>query len=81
MTLSSVAPIVAPALGGVMLAWTGTWQPMFYLLAVISLVLAAVSWNAIPETLPPTADTPAGYGRPVGHSSDWPAIGSLPVMH
>ena len=52
MTLSSVAPIVAPVIGGLMLALTGTWQPMFYLLAVISLVLAGVSWKVIPETLP-----------------------------
>ena len=52
MTLSSVAPIVAPVIGGLMLAWTGSWQPMFYLLAVISLLLAAVSWRAMPETLP-----------------------------
>jgi DHA1 family bicyclomycin/chloramphenicol resistance-like MFS transporter len=52
MTLSSVAPIVAPVLGGFMLLLTGSWQPMFYLLAAVSLVLAAVSWKAIPETLP-----------------------------
>jgi DHA1 family bicyclomycin/chloramphenicol resistance-like MFS transporter len=52
MTISSVAPIAAPVLGGFMLAWTGSWQPMFYLLAVISLLLAAVSWRVIPETLP-----------------------------
>lgn len=53
MTVSSVAPILAPVIGGVMLSITGTWQPMFYLLAVISLVLAAIAWRAIPETLPP----------------------------
>jgi DHA1 family bicyclomycin/chloramphenicol resistance-like MFS transporter len=52
MTVSSVAPIVAPVIGGVMLSITGTWQPMFYLLAVVSLGLAAASWWAIPETLP-----------------------------
>jgi len=53
MTLSSVAPIAAPVLGGVLLAATGSWRPMFWLLAAISLVLAAASWRAIPETLPP----------------------------
>jgi len=52
MTLSSVAPILAPVLGGLMLAMTGSWQPMFYLLAVISLVLAVATWRAIPESLP-----------------------------
>jgi DHA1 family bicyclomycin/chloramphenicol resistance-like MFS transporter len=52
MTLSSVAPIAAPVLGGALLAATGSWRPMFWLLAVISLVLAAATWRAIPETLP-----------------------------
>jgi MFS transporter, DHA1 family, multidrug resistance protein len=36
----------------VLLAATGSWRPMFWLLAAISLVLAAVTWRAIPETLP-----------------------------
>jgi len=52
MTLSSVAPIAAPVLGGVLLAATGSWRPMFWLLAAISLLLAAATWRAIPETLP-----------------------------
>jgi MFS transporter, DHA1 family, multidrug resistance protein len=52
MTLSSVAPIAAPVLGGVLLATTGSWRPMFWVLAGISLVLAAATWRAIPETLP-----------------------------
>ncbi len=52
MTLSSVAPIAAPVLGGVLLAATDSWRPMFWLLAAISLVLAIATWRAIPETLP-----------------------------
>ena len=52
MTVSSVAPIAAPVLGGVLLAATGSWRPMFWLLAAISLLLAAATWLAIPETLP-----------------------------
>ena len=60
MTLSSVAPIIAPVIGGLMLALTGSWQPMFYLLAVISLVLAAISWKVIPETLAPENRHPGG---------------------
>jgi len=53
MTLSSVAPIAAPVLGGALLAATGSWRPMFWLLAAISLALAVAAWRAIPETLPP----------------------------
>ena len=52
MTLSRVAPILAPVLGGVLLAATGSWRPMFWVLAGISLVLAAATAAAIPETLP-----------------------------
>ena len=52
MTLSSVAPIAAPVFGGVLLAATGSWRPMFWLLAAISLALAVATWRAIPETLP-----------------------------
>src|SRR3954470_12071751 len=32
MTLSSVAPILAPVIGGVVLVATGSWRVMFYLL-------------------------------------------------
>ncbi len=69
MTVSSVAPILAPVIGGIMLSITGTWQPMFYLLAVISLGLAAVAGRAIPETLPPAqrhAGGLAATGRAFG---------------
>src|SRR6478736_9894517 len=63
MTVSSVAPIAAPVIGGVMLSITGTWQPMFYLLAIISLVLTAVAWRAIPETLPVERRHTGGLGE------------------
>jgi DHA1 family bicyclomycin/chloramphenicol resistance-like MFS transporter len=63
MTVSSVAPILAPVIGGVMLSITGTWQPMFYLLAIISLVLAAIAWRAIPETLPVERRHRGGLGE------------------
>jgi MFS transporter, DHA1 family, multidrug resistance protein len=55
MTLSSVAPIVAPVLGGVLLVWTGSWPVMFYLLAAVNAVLAAAIWFAVPESLPAEA--------------------------
>ena len=60
MTLSSVAPIAAPVLGGVLLAATDSWRPMFWLLAAISLVLAAATWRGIPETLAPECRHPGG---------------------
>jgi DHA1 family bicyclomycin/chloramphenicol resistance-like MFS transporter len=51
MTVSSVAPIAAPVLGGVLLAATGSWRPMFWVLAGTSLVLAAAALRLLPETL------------------------------
>jgi DHA1 family bicyclomycin/chloramphenicol resistance-like MFS transporter len=52
MTLSSVAPIVAPVLGGFLLVWTGSWPVMFYVLAGVNAGLALAIWAAVPETLP-----------------------------
>src|SRR3954452_4806896 len=51
MTVSSVAPIAAPVLGGVLLAATGSWRPMFWVLAATSLVLAVAALRVLPETL------------------------------
>jgi DHA1 family bicyclomycin/chloramphenicol resistance-like MFS transporter len=67
MTISSVAPIAAPVLGGALLAATGSWRPMFWLLAAISLVLAAATWRVIPETLP-TEQRHAGGLRRTGRA-------------
>src|SRR3954451_18487792 len=53
MTLSSVAPIIAPVLGGLLLVWTGSWPAMFHVLAVLNAVLAVAIWLSVPETLPP----------------------------
>jgi DHA1 family bicyclomycin/chloramphenicol resistance-like MFS transporter len=63
MTVSSVAPIAAPVLGGALLAATGSWRPMFWLLAVISLVLAIATWRMIPETLPVEKRHTGGLGQ------------------
>ena len=52
MTLSSVAPIVAPVIGGALLVWTGSWPVMFYLLAAVNAALAAAIWVLVPESLP-----------------------------
>src|SRR3954453_2389325 len=52
MTLSSVAPIIAPVLGGLLLVWTGSWSVMFYVLAGVNAVLAVAIWFVVPESLP-----------------------------
>jgi len=63
MTLSSVAPIVAPVLGGALLAWTGDWRVDFHVLAALNAVLAVAVWRAIPETLPPERRHAGGLRR------------------
>jgi len=52
MTLSSVAPIIAPVLGGLLLVWTGSWSVMFYVLAGVNAVLVVAIWFVVPESLP-----------------------------
>jgi DHA1 family bicyclomycin/chloramphenicol resistance-like MFS transporter len=46
------APVLAPVAGGA-LATVTTWRGMFVLLAVAAVLVAAVGWRALPETLPP----------------------------
>ena len=52
MTLSGLAPIVAPVLGGLLLVWSGSWPVLFYVLAAVNAALAVAIWFAVPETLP-----------------------------
>jgi DHA1 family bicyclomycin/chloramphenicol resistance-like MFS transporter len=63
------APIVAPTLGGWLLAFT-SWRGVFAALALIGLVLIPVTARLLPETLPPHRRQTAGvrgtlrnYGR------------------
>lgn len=52
LTLSFVAPIVAPVIGGFLLSVTGSWRACFLVLALSSGALAVLIWALIPETLP-----------------------------
>src|SRR4051794_10392878 len=50
--LVGVSPVIAPTVGGYVLAFT-SWRGVFAVLAVIGLVLVPVAARALPETLPP----------------------------
>ncbi|MEU9879682.1 multidrug effflux MFS transporter [Streptomyces phaeochromogenes] len=52
MLISGVAPIIAPLIGGQVLRITD-WRGVFYILTAIGIVLTAVVWRMLPETLAP----------------------------
>ncbi|MFJ3894525.1 multidrug effflux MFS transporter [Streptomyces sp. NPDC090083] len=58
MLVSGVAPIVAPLVGGQILRVTD-WRGVFVLLTVVGILLTALVWRRLPETLAP-ADRHAG---------------------
>jgi len=66
-TLSAVlaiVPVLAPVAGG-LLARVMSWRGMFALLAVVAIVVAAVGWRVLPETLPPERRIPPHLGAVV----------------
>ncbi|NGO10444.1 Bcr/CflA family multidrug efflux MFS transporter [Streptomyces sp. HC44] len=52
MLISGVAPIIAPLIGGQVLRITD-WRGVFYILTAVGIVLTAVVWRLLPETLEP----------------------------
>ncbi|MGW7266287.1 multidrug effflux MFS transporter [Streptomyces sp. NPDC054842] len=52
MLISGVAPVVAPLIGGQILRVTD-WRGVFAVLTVVGIVLTAVVWFRLPETLAP----------------------------
>lgn len=50
--INGLSPILAPVVGGQILA-VGTWRTVFWVLAGFGLVLAVLTWFAVPESLPP----------------------------
>ncbi|MER6998274.1 multidrug effflux MFS transporter [Streptomyces sp. NPDC000410] len=61
MLISGTAPIVAPLIGGQILRVTD-WRGVFYVLTVIGLLLTAVVWKWLPETLPQERRHGGGVG-------------------
>ncbi|MFL0580462.1 multidrug effflux MFS transporter [Dietzia sp. 179-F 9C3 NHS] len=51
MAIQSIAPVVAPLVGGVVVPFGG-WRTVFWVLAALSAVTAAAVWAAVPESLP-----------------------------
>jgi DHA1 family bicyclomycin/chloramphenicol resistance-like MFS transporter len=62
MLVSGVAPIVAPLIGGQILRVTD-WRGVFVLLTAVGVLLAAVVWAKLPETLEPAERHAGGVGE------------------
>lgn len=50
MAIQSIAPVIAPAVGGVLIPWL-SWRAVFVMLACVFAVAALGVWWAVPETL------------------------------
>jgi MFS transporter, DHA1 family, multidrug resistance protein len=69
-TLSSVsliAPVVAPAIGGALLT-VGDWRTVFWFLTVVGVVMTIGATLGLPETLPPSERSPGGLGQLVSRA-------------
>ncbi|MFF1547210.1 multidrug effflux MFS transporter [Streptomyces sp. NPDC058291] len=62
MLVSGVAPVVAPLIGAQILRTTD-WRGVFALLTAVGLVLAALVWTRLPETLPGAERHGGGTGE------------------
>jgi DHA1 family bicyclomycin/chloramphenicol resistance-like MFS transporter len=50
-TIFTIAPVVAPVLGGWLEVWFG-WRSVFFFMAALSGLVLLSCWRALPETLP-----------------------------
>jgi MFS transporter, DHA1 family, multidrug resistance protein len=61
----ALAPIIAPAVGGLLHIAFG-WQSNFLLVVVAGAIIAAVVWKLLPETAPQRADKPISLMSIIG---------------
>jgi DHA1 family bicyclomycin/chloramphenicol resistance-like MFS transporter len=64
LLVTGLAPILAPLVGGQLLALTA-WEGVFVALSILSALLAVLVATALPETLPAERRTTDGLGRTV----------------
>jgi DHA1 family bicyclomycin/chloramphenicol resistance-like MFS transporter len=79
----SLAPIIAPVIGGLMQATLG-WESVFALLVAIGLAVAATVWRLLPETLRQPSAEPIALGAILkgyrGFLSDARYLGFLGII-
>ncbi|WP_030070542.1 multidrug effflux MFS transporter [Streptomyces natalensis] len=62
MLISGVAPVVAPLIGGQILQIT-EWRGVFVVLTLVGILLTALVWRTLHETLPPARRHAGGLGQ------------------
>lgn len=73
MMIFSLAPAIAPLVGGALVGFAG-WRAIFVFLAAFGLLLAVLTWRFLPESLPVSARQPLhpvslarAYGEVLSH--------------
>lgn len=59
--VTAIVPVLAPVAGS-LLALVMGWRGMFLVLAALAVVITAIGWWALPESLPPERRTPPHLG-------------------
>lgn len=73
----SLAPAIAPILGGYLLTHMG-WRAVFVMLALLTIALLAACWRQLPETLAPAKRQPMRLGS-ILHNY-WTALRHRPFL-
>lgn len=63
MSISMLAPLIGPLIGGVLLNMTDTWRSAFFFLAIFCALLATAIVFFVPETLPVDRRHAGGYAQ------------------
>ena len=63
MSISMLAPLLGPLIGGVLLNMTDTWRSAFFFLAIFCAFLATAIVFFVPETLPVERRHSGGFGE------------------
>ncbi|GLP81722.1 multidrug effflux MFS transporter [Mycobacterium antarcticum] len=77
-----LAPVIAPAVGGVLVQFT-SWRMVFALVAVLAALVAALVFAAMPETLEPGDRTPIAVratSRAIAHTLRNPVFGCFVLV-
>jgi DHA1 family bicyclomycin/chloramphenicol resistance-like MFS transporter len=70
MACTSIAPMLAPLIGGQVLWFLG-WRAIFWVLAIIGVVALVAAWLRLPETLRPEYRQPLVLSSILNASASW----------